>query len=469
VTETRSANRPEPAGELRERRQMRVAMTAAFLTGHPLAVSIAGYGELESELASALGHQGWRVEGLHAAQGTFESGGGFAKPLPLVIARRDGPQLLGRLRELLHEREGADEWLARHAAGLTFSATALSIDIYDLGVGVLSAWFDVSAPARADLARIACTVKSLAWLRAETDGRSPIAEALLLIGRDSAEQYGGAVRSAAPGNIQASWLSGGAPDPSVANDAARGDDRGRLLWLHPVHVMEAPGPIEDAARQLAPAFHRTVQMNDGVFAPGVGWSAIVTRRGSGGFATPLRLTELHWAYYALYMEIDRGLLKILNRERWSQVGSLKQLEVAADSVFADYLRVMEARARLDSALASLGGDELAIWEVICDVQRFDAIVDAVDRKINILQRLSQRRVDQAAAKRARRTSEILAGLTALTVVTVAIALIGYFVGTRSDAVGHAWLRVVVIVAAFAVSLGLFLAYRGRTRRRGDGR
>jgi hypothetical protein len=52
-------------------------------------------------------------------------------------------------------------------------------------------------------------------------------------------------------------------------------------------------------------------------------------------------------------------------------------------------------------------------------------------------------VQQAAASRARRTSAILSGLTALTVVTVAVALIGNFLGTRSDAVGHLWLRVAI--------------------------
>jgi cytochrome c553 len=93
------------------------------------------------------------------------------------------------------------------------------------------------------------------------------------------------------------------------------------------------------------------------------------------------------------------------------------------------MRVMEARARLDSALASLGGDEFAIWETIADVTKFDALVDGVDRKVDALQRVAERRVQQAAATRARRTSTILSGLTAL---TVAIALIDYLLGGRSD-------------------------------------
>lgn len=130
------------------------------------------------------------------------------------------------------------------------------------------------------------------------------------------------------------------------------------------------------------------------------------------------------------------------------------------------MRVMEARARVDSTLASLGGDEQAIWDVISDVTKFDALVSGVDRKVDVLQRVAERRVQQAAAAQARRTSAILSFLTALTIVTVAVALVTNFLGTRSDPIGHLEVRILIVVAALLASIGLYReAYRERLRPR----
>jgi hypothetical protein len=165
------------------------------------------------------------------------------------------------------------------------------------------------------------------------------------------------------------------------------------------------------------------------------------------------------------------MLALLDDDRWDASQSLAALEDDADRVFDDYLRVMEARARLDTALAALGGDEFAIWKAIADVQKFDTLVDSVERKVEVLQRIAERRVQQAQASRERRTSAILSFLTALTVVTVTVALLGNFLGSRSDALGHIELRLAVVLAAFAAAIGVYYAaFRQRTwryRRRAD--
>jgi hypothetical protein len=442
------------------RRTFRVAMTAAFLTGHPLAVRIADYGGLQSDLAGALSGPGWRVKRLHAEGGTYASGGGFVDALPLVIARREGAELLGQLSYLLKNPGDARVTpIASTAPGFDVEPKSLSIDVYDLGVAVLTAWLDVFAPADVELPAFARAVKSLAWLRPGQDGAEAISQALQAIAHDTAEQYGRAVRTATPDSIEPSWLA-------TAGVASAAPDLGRLLWLHPVHVLEAEHPSEQPTRALAPTFHQTIRFTDGIFAPGVGWSAIVTAPGSSGAATSVRLTQLHWAYYALYMEIDRGLLAVLNQGRWSDSATLKDVERDAEIAFSDYLRVMEARARLDSALSARGGDELAIWRVISDVQHFDAIVEAVERKIEVLKRLTERRVDQAAAHRARRVGNFLGGLSALTVLTVVIAVVGYFAGTKSGGVDEVWLAVAVVLGAYLVAIGgYWLVFHGRDRRR----
>ena len=435
---------PEPA--LRQR--LRVAMTAAFLTGHPLAVRITRYGELQTALDSALTGHGWQVHDLHEKDGTYASGGGFVEALPLVIARREDPELVAQLRYRLEDPD--ETQLATLAPGYELEPDRLSIDVYDLGVAVLTAWFEVSAPGH-DLPLIARTIRRLAWQRPGNDGRSPIAHALQQIARDTADRYGAAVRTVPREAVERSWLSGrwaaDLPTP----------DHGRLLWLHPVHVLEDLSPREDTTKRLAPTFHQTIELADGFFAPGIGWSAIVTEPGSGAHRKPVELTRLHWAYYALYMELDRGLLAILNQSRWSASGALKDLDGEADDVFRDYLRVMEARARLDSALSALGGDELAIWEKIAAVQRFETIVAGVERKIDVLQRLTERRVAQATATRARRFNAALGSLSALTVLSVAFALFGYLIGTRSDEIGNVWLRVAVFVLASLLAVLLVVA------------
>ncbi len=82
------------APESPDGQRLRVAITGAFLTGHPLAVRAASYGDLQRSLARSLRGPQWRIEGLHARDGTYESGGGFTEAPPLIIARRDGADLV---------------------------------------------------------------------------------------------------------------------------------------------------------------------------------------------------------------------------------------------------------------------------------------------------------------------------------------------------------------------------------------
>src|SRR5690349_10303264 len=167
------------------RPRLRVAMTSAFLTGHPLAVRIASYADLQASLADRLRGPGWRVRRLNGDAGTYESGGGFAESLPLVIARREGPELLSDLRFRLDDPAALER-------GFDVEPNAIGIDIYDLGVAVMTAWFDVRAPDDWDLAALARALKRVAWLRPELDGPSPVARALQQIAHDTADEFGSA-------------------------------------------------------------------------------------------------------------------------------------------------------------------------------------------------------------------------------------------------------------------------------------
>jgi hypothetical protein len=442
-----------------------------------LRTRIRTYRDLQHELAAELirtADGSWTADTADWRDGgTYHSGGGFTKMLPLILARRGGAPLLDNFTALLQARpEDERIWLDERTLGWELEPRSVRVDVYDLGVAVMNVTFSVDLPTGLQLAEAARVLKKLVWLKpdAESGVESPITASLRELARESATQFATAIRRAAPDTVQESWLSS-IKDPE--EELASGlDDGGRLLWLHPVYSLEveATDECDRASSELAPPFHRLIQIPDGSFAPGIGWSAIVTKRDASGAEIPLRLIEVHWAYIALYMEIDRGLLGLLDDDRWHEPEALDALEDDADRVFANYMRVMHARARLDSDLASLGGDEFALWETISDVTKFDPLVEGVDRKVEVLERVAERRVEQAEARRSYRTSRILGGLTALTIVTVVVALIGNFLGTRSDKLGHIEWRLAIVAAALLGSIFVFWqAHRERTRRERPGR
>jgi len=419
----------------------RVAMTGAFLTGCSLRVRIRDYDALRSTLRGAL-QRGWETKGITAAGGTYESGWGFSDALPLLVARREGFDLVPRLRDQLRDQD--DDF--------SLTACSVTIDVYDLGVAVLTAWFDVGAPARPEPARLAKMIMQRASLRVEQgSGVSPLVKALQAIADETADEYTRAVQTALEGKIERPWSGG-----------IKATESGRLLWLHPVHVLEAPNPSKRFTRQYAPVFHEAIKVDDGVFAPGINWSALaVSGLPSDGVDSAVKLTQLHWAYYALYMELDRALMGVLNRARVSRSPPPKALTRHADRAFGEYLRVMEARARLDSELSALGGDNLAIWQAISDVQRFDTLVSGVERKVDALRELTQRRATQAAAERDRRMSRWLGWLTAFTVVTATFAVVAYLYGSTPYAEGHETFRTLALIAA---ALALVIVVVGAYRR-----
>jgi hypothetical protein len=192
-----------------------------------------------------------------------------------------------------------------------------------------------------------------------------------------------------------------------------------------------------------------------VFIPGIDSSAIVVRGDiDGQQEIPMNLLGLHWAYYALFMEMDRGLLATLDDDKWQTPEALVDLEADAERMFRIFMRVREARARLDSALTDLGGGQLGLWKVIADVTKFDELVESVENKVEVLQRVADHRAQEAAAGRARKTSNVLSGLTALTVITVMIAVVSYLLGSRTDKIGHAEVRLITLVVAGVLVLAL---------------
>jgi hypothetical protein len=147
---------------------------------------------------------------------------------------------------------------------------------------------------------------------------------------------------------------------------------------------------------------------------------IVCRSSTRARETFLWLLTLNWAYYALFMEIDRGLLATLDDERWRGHASLAELERDASAMFRVHMRVQSVHARLGSILMDIGGGALTLWDTIAQAQRFDALVTAV---------------------------------------------IGTLIGSRSDPVGHDWIRIAAIAGAALLACLLYFVQRDIALRR----
>ena len=456
-----------------EANALKVAITSAFLTGHPLGIGIAGYSRLQRHVGTILdqryGSEGWSVDDNHWREdGTYDSGGGFTSRVPMVLARRTGPDVLGRAQSILHrETEAQPDWLERQ--GVTVTPMSMRIDIYDLGMGVMNGTFSVRSSGNVGLPDIALALKRLVWLRPDPGTRnySPVTMIFRELARDTTRQFSDVIREAAPREVQDPWLEPFIRAMTGGQERVPGSiqDWGRLLWLHPVHLLTVAtlGDVRRAAAALAAPFHQAMAIPGGCFVPGIDWSALITL--SGEVSGPLRLIELQWAYFALYMEIDRGLLARLDDDRWRQNRSLSDLEDEAERVFADFMRVKEANARVESVLASLGGADQAMWNAIADVQKLDALVKGVERKTQVLQRLADRRVQQAAAAQAHRSIAVNAIAVLIAVGAAVLAVISYRseAGPQSDY----WLVIALVLGASLLLAGVILyleLYRRRIRR-----
>ena len=456
-----------------------VSFTGAFFTGSPLQVRISDYSRVQEQIAKELSRTGagWNHSGIRWKNvETYGSGGGYTTRVPLVLVRREGTPLFKRLAELERTRPDTEhEWLHRALTGWQWRLRALQVEIYDLGVGVISGTYDVSAPIWLRIKEIQHVAESVARLmHPMTGNRSPVAVSYDLLARETAAIFADALDKCDGIVRETPWL-----DPMLdalavdeSGDETWGQPQpanewGRLLSLHPVFILSAGRSasqrrMERLSRPFNATFSTSVKYWHGIFTPGIDTSVVVIRGGreEKEKGPPLKLTLLMWAYYTLFMEMDRGLLAMLDSDKWRKPGPLAELEADTNRIFEVFMRVREARSRLDSALTDLAGGQLSMWRAISDVQKFEELVEAVEGKVATLRYVAERRLQEATTTRARRTSRVLSALTALTVVTVAVALLGNFFGTRSDTVGHLSVRVAVVLVAFLFAL---IVYREAQR------
>lgn len=458
-------------------------------------VTVAEYPELQKELSKNMhsaANGEWNPHGVRW-QRVFsydEGGGGYSNLVPLVLVQREGERLTGELREREAPlREVLD------AAGWTWEVRDLRVQLYDLGVGVIVGTYEVVAPAGQPPAEVARQVREWSNLTRDEDGRVTLnlGAAYEEIAKDSVERFRCEVERCKHGELLPPWLtlhqstrvgeerneheeegsSGGSGRRVRTEREVEEGDRGRLKWLHPVLVLPPPNDSgssdEAAARESAAAFSRSVRFEHGIFAPGVKRSVVALNHAGRGWidgptddqllgpSTPVGLILLNWAYYALFMDIDRGLLAALDKiGRHDKDATLNDLEGQAEEAYGYYVRVREARARLDSALNGLGPGQITLWEELADVTRFEQLEGSVERKLTTLRTIAESRVQEAAAASTHRNRLILTFLTALTIVTVAVALLGHFLGGPAERIGPVGVQIAIVGLAFLAAVGLFL-------------
>jgi len=449
-----------------DRLQFQVVLTGAFSTGTPLRVRLAEYASFQDAVGERLegdASGGWNREGARwrGVSSYGKGAGGFANLIPLVLVQREGEALAAAIERAGGGEGGAPLAAADGADGWSWELGEAKVQIYDLGVGVTATTYDVTAPAGMAAGEAAQAVYAATELDREREGGlPPLSAAQEAVARESVEAFRTAAAACWEGELPDPWLK-----PRAGDDGSRwpGDDaeRGRLLWLHPAYVVEGePGASASALAELARPFRSTysssVEYPDGLFVPGVQKSAIVTRGGFELKREPLGLIALNWAYYALFMEMDRGLLAGLDDGRWEEPASLRELEREAERTYRDFLRFREAKARLDSALTGLGPRQANLWAPIAEVTRFEELLAAVEDKLEVLRGVAEGRLSEATARSARRSRNFLTALTALTVVTMVVTVVDSIAGARADTLERDELRAVFAVAAFLVAAALYL-------------
>ena len=456
-----------------------VAVTGAFLTGCPLRVDLNNYAKVQADLAAALtdtsAGPGWSSShGEDKGRGTYASGGGFSTNVPLVLVSRAGPETLEHTRTILDDQtKRGHDWVRERAPDWTLTPTGMRIEVYDVGVGVIDGTFSVKVPPDTVTDNFATGFKEIVQLHIDEQGRdfSAIASTFRHLCQETTTQFQAAfdrcdttlrldpwLRPPAEGatTIRRRWSPARRPGSDATVRSPTSAEWGRLLWLHPIYLLAASNEkARNAEAELvAPVVSDTMKVPDGLFVPGIGWSAIITRDGHPDAAV-LKLVHLHWAYFALHMEIDRGLLGILNRVDTVGTERVRQhvLESEAAEAFDWYTRVIQARSRVDSTLAGLGGDEQAIWDKIAEVQRYKTLIDGVDRKVDALRIITDRRAQEVSSAQARRATRSLGLLAALGLVTLVIASFGYFFGSADPVTTKD--RFLPFAVGFVVALALW--------------
>lgn len=263
-------------------------------------------------------------------------------------------------------------------------------------------------------------------------------------------------------SLSAALLDSGAPVKLLA--------RTPLKWIHPILIASTSDKPKATARQLSSTFCSSlVTFRGGVLASGIGHSAIsCTDALKNDVTVVLETVDAHWALYASYLQLDQDLYESLSPGT-QDLDLTDDLEDESSKRFAEYFQAATIRTTVDTYLASQGGDIQAVWDCIGTTQSTTALVAGVERKLKLIQDLSERRSQQALTKVSSTLNASLLWLTFISALAAIAVLVTFFLDDLTSKGGSTLIRSLCFAGLLVIAFLSFHAWSKRFRRRQQSR
>jgi hypothetical protein len=377
-------------------------------------------GELIEAMNAAAGAAGrphvWRLPGTEGLQleGDETQGAGetdlqqYSAGLNVEI-RRALPHRLAS-RQVRDGSPGPETWLPEdfEHKGDRWRFVAGDVDLWDSGVGLLSARYDL-APAR-----------GANWAEMEKridDARNGIRDSAATALREIADQFAS----------DAAVAEKTERESASSSDGPRGDP----LWTHNLLAVEVEATVPAAVyeemcailtnggiavplpERSEPASHVRIGLNACVACPPPRLRLVTS---------VARLVAVHTTIWAAATGLDLALSRELRLPGGEWRESLPDMESRAANVLALYERVQGFSFGLRDIAADLDDLDRVLWEAIAQKWGLEGRLDALEVKLSRLDHILSHSTAALTARRARRLDQLVVIFTVAGVVTSAAAL-----------------------------------------------
>jgi hypothetical protein len=406
---------------------VRIVLHLPFLSGYASLESADAAGEAEPgpltfDVDPAARREDLVLQGYSdAVRAEFESS------LPHRVLRME-PRSLGSSGSVI---EGSP---------IVWDPRTLDVDIWNLGVGLVTATYSLASPAGTD------------WSTLGED-----VEASRRVLKDSLQ----GVRAAAVAEVRRAVDAGRLRASGFLEDADSEPDA-QALWTHVTFLLQAQ---EDGARkdELDAVAKRLTW--DGVHGPRASeLDRIVLRIGldsAVGYvrsdaplaASVARMVGVHTVVWAAAVDLDRRVLRLRRKQRPT---ALRDLEVQMDQNVAAYEHVRGIRAELESVGVHLSALDRSLWEAYAETWRLSTQLGSLDGKLASLEHVLSHAASDITNRRARLLSTLALPFTVASVVGLVGALLDLS-SKELQAPSGSNLWLVSGLVAFAIALWLILA------------
>jgi hypothetical protein len=315
----------------------------------------------------------------------------------------------------------------------------LDIDIWNLGVGLVTATYCLDSPPTMDWSTLGAEV-----------------EASRHVLKDSLQ----GVRASAVAEVRRAVDANRLRASGFLEDADREPDP-QALWTHVTFLLEAKnGAREDELDAVAKRL-----TCDGVARPGrseldrivlrIGLdSAVGYLPGDASLAASVaRMVGVHTVVWAAAVDLDRRVLRLRRKPRPT---ALRDLEVQMDQNMVAYEHVRGIRAELESVGVHLSALDRWLWEAYAETWGLSTQLGSLDGKLGAFEHVLSHAATDITNRRARLLSTLALPFTVASVVGLVGALLDLS-SKELQAPSGSNLWLVASLIAFAIALWLILA------------